>query len=49
MKYQIVNMSGNVIKVFHGQNAKHQAEQFIHKNQALRLRIRDVSPPKGEK
>ena len=43
MKFQIVDMCGNVIKVFHGMNAKHEAQQYIHNHQdARRLRIRDV-------
>ena len=49
MKYQVLDMCGNVVKVFHGGSAKYQAEQYIHKNQETRLRLRDVSPPKGEK
>lgn len=50
MKYQILDMCGNVIKVFHGENAKYEAQQYIHNNQdARRLRLRDVSPLKGEK
>lgn len=44
MKFQIVDMSGNIVKVFHGMNAKHEAQQYMHKNQSLRLWVRDVTP-----
>lgn len=44
MKFQILDMCGNVIKVFHGMNAKNDAREYIHKNQSLRLWVRDVTP-----
>ena len=42
-KFQVKDMSGRVVKVFHGASAEHQARQHISKNQNLRLSIRNVS------
>lgn len=40
MKYQAVNRSGQVVKVFY---SKHEARAFVHKNQEMRLWIREVA------
>lgn len=41
MKYQVVNMSGQVVKVFRGVTAQHEARTFVHIHQS-RLWIRSV-------
>lgn len=43
MKYQIIDFSGNVIKVYSGVNAKYESQQYINKHQNIRLWMRDVS------
>jgi hypothetical protein len=46
-KFQVRDQSGNVVKVFHGPTAEHEARQHVSKNQGARLSARDVTPSDG--
>jgi len=42
-KFQVRDAAGNVVKVFHGENAEHEARQHIHNNHGKRLTLRNVT------
>jgi len=42
-KFQVRDMAGNVVKVFHGDNAEHEARQHVSQNHGKRLSVRNVT------
>lgn len=42
-KWHVRDPAGNVVKVFHGDDAEHKARQHMHANKGKNLAVRDVS------